>query len=739
MNVLVLGAYRDTEVGHTHPLVELLADFRRHDGVERLPLAGLAQADVAHFMAEVAGHELDDDGLSLARVIHSQTEGNPFFVREVLRHLTETGGLERQEGRFRTRLPVDDLGVPEGVREVVGRRLAHLSGEANAALRVAAVVGAEFETSVVRVASDLKDDVLLSALEEALAARVVVESSPGPAARHRFAHALVRDTFYGRLSAARRVAMHRQVAEAIETVHGAVDDQLPALAYHWARAAASAAETARAVDYATRAGDRALAATGPRRGRRLLRLRPQPAGRRRRPSRRSPSPRAPHPPGRGTAGAADPAFRQTLLEAAKLARQLGDAHGLARAASANTVGYLWTNAFAVDTDRIEVLEAAIPALGEADLRLRARLLATLGLETGWQPDHRRRLGLSDEALRIARTLDDPEALAHVLLARDSTTSSPETAAERLATTTELLAIGERLGDPVLSSRALSLRFKVAMELCDVTEADRSLTRNRELVADLGQRGLTWATLHHQATLAVLRGEPGLDAAISAASDLGRALAQPEIFTVANQLTLYFDRGPITQVETWMRETAERTGSPFITASYGNMLAATGRVEEGRAIFDELAVTDFAHPTHNAAWLACKTESSWLCARLGRADCVPLLRSTLEPYADNLVVTGFAGWVAGSVAFYLGLLSATERDWPAAEARFAAAAATHERIGAPAWLARTRLEWARMLLARRRPGDAERAEALLDQALATARRLGLASLEKETGELLCQNS
>lgn len=733
MKVLVVGAYRDTEVGQTHPLVEMLADFRRDDAVERLPLAGLEQADVAHFMAEVARRELDDDGLSLARIIHSQTEGNPFFVREVIRHLTETGELERQQGRWGTRLPIDELGVPEGVREVVGRRLAHLSGETNDVLRVAAVVGAEFEPAVVREASDLKDDTVLCALEEAIAARLVVES-PGPASRHRFAHAIVRDTLYGRLSAARRMTIHRRVAQAIETLHGAIDDQLPSLAHHWARAAASGAETARAVDYATRAGDRALfqlahdeaaryyasglnlldaAGAGANDSRRLeLLIRCGEAQRR----------------------AADPAFRQTLLDAATLARRLGDAHALARAAAANTVGHMWTNAFVVDVDRIEVLEAAISALGEADLRLRARLLATLGLETGWEPYHRRRVGLSDEALRIARSLDDPETLAHVLLARDYTMTAPDNAEERLVATSELLTISERLGDPVLSSRALSLRFKVAMELGDVAEAERSLTRNRELVADLGQRGLTWATLHHQATLAVLRGEPELDAAVCAAAELGRAIGQPEIFTWANQMTLYFDRAPISQVEPWIRQTAERTSSPFAKAAYGHLLAVTDRVDAAGAVFDDLAATDFAHPTHNAAWLACMTESSWLCAFLGRDDCVPRLRSTLVPYAGQLVVTGFAGWVAGSVAFYLGLLATTERDWSTAETQFAAAAATHEHIGAAAWLARTRLEWARMLVARRQPGDAEQAGALLGQAAATARELGLAKLETETGEL-----
>src|SRR5205823_14331211 len=116
------------------------------------------------------------------------------------------------------------------------------------------------------------------------------------------------------------------------------------------------------------------------------------------------------------------------------------------------------------------------------------------------------------------------------------------------------------------------------------------------------------------------------------------------------------------------------------------------------------------------------ECAWVSARLGRDDCVSRLRSNLEPYADQLVVGAFGGWVMGSVAFYLGLLARTIGDWPEAEAYFAAAATTHDRIGAPGRLPRPRLEWARMLLTRGEPGDGERAHNLLSQALAPARKL-----------------
>jgi tetratricopeptide (TPR) repeat protein len=698
---------------------------------------------VAAIVEQAAGRSLTEEGRALAGAVYEETEGNPFFVREVLRHLAETGAVERQEGGWTTRLPVDQLGIPEGVRDVVGRRLARLSSDTNHALRIAAVVGPEFELGVVQAAGDVSEETLLGAVEEAAAARLVTEVS---STRFRFAHALVRATLYESLSAARKVTLHRKAAEAIETIHrAALDDYVPALAHHWAKASAAVTDASRAVDYARQAGDRALAQlahdeaanyyasgldlldaggadpTDPRRVELLI--------------------------GRGEAQrrAGDPGYRQTLLDAAGLAARLGDAPALVRAALANTMGNVWTGILVVDTDRVQMLEAAIAAVGGDDLRRRVRLLATLGLELSWEDDHRRRLALSEEALRIARSLDDPETLAHVLLARDYTITAPENLTERFTATSELLAIAEQLGDPVLASRALGLRFKAAMELADVAEAERCLARNQALVTDLGQPILSWATFHHHATLRVLRSEADAEAAILAAYEFGVSAGRPEIglLSASQRFPLYLEQGRLGEIVEILRQTIERLRQadpdralyPLAQARWAFVLAETGQMEAAARHFDDLAATGFAHPTNNVAWLLFAVQCAWLCARLRREECVPPLRSRLEPYADQLVVASFGGEVSGSVALYLGLLATTVGDWQQAETYFTAAVATHDRIGAPAWLGRSHLEWARMLLARGEPGDGDRARDLLRQALATARELGLANIERDAVELL----
>ena len=732
--VLVVGTYRDTELTHDHPLVDVVADLRREGGVDRLSLGGLDDAGVAAIVEQSAGRALDDAGLALARAVYEETEGNPFFVREVLRHLAETGAVQRQADGWVTRLPVDQLGIPQGVREAVGHRLSRLSSPTNQTLRVAAVAGAEFELGVVQAAGELSEEALLGAVEEAVAARLVTEAS---ATRFRFAHALVRATLYESLTAARQVALHRRTAEAIEVIHEVgLDDYLPALAHHWAKASTPVTDTTPAVEYARRAGDRALAQLANNEaanyyasGLDLL-----DAGG----ADRSDPRRVDLLIGRGEAQrrTPDPAYRDTLLDAARLARELGDAQALARAALANTLGHMWTGVLQVDEDRVEMLEAAIAAIGEDDRRVRARLLATLGLELAWQPDHRRRLGLSEEALRISRSLDDPETLAHVLLARDYTITAPENATERLANTTELLSIAERLGDPVVASRALGLRFKAAMELADVDEAERSVAKNDSLVADMGQPMLTWAVKHHQATLAELHGSPDADAAIRTATEFAPALK--EMFFFAHVLTLRIEQGRAGEIEGWIGQTAERTQQFFFQSIHARVLLEVGRTDAAARLFEEFAAADFAHSTYNASWLMFEANCAWLCARLDRADCVDLLRATLEPYADQLIVTAFAGNLTGTVALYLAMLATAIGDWPDAEARFAAAAATHERVRAPQWLARTRLEWARMLQKRGEPEDRQRAGALLGAARAAASELGLAAMEREAAELLAKS-
>jgi tetratricopeptide (TPR) repeat protein len=212
--LLVIGTYRDTDLVRGHHLSSVLADLRRVDGVDRVDLEGLDAAGVTELMARLGGHELDDRGIELANVVLTETEGNPFFVGEILRHLAESGAIYESEGRWVSDAEsVADMGVPQGIREVVGRRLDALSPEANAALRTAAVIGQEFDLRVLARALEQSEDELIDALDPVLT-RGLLSEMPGEIDRFRFPHALVRQTLYEELSASRRVRVHARIAEA---------------------------------------------------------------------------------------------------------------------------------------------------------------------------------------------------------------------------------------------------------------------------------------------------------------------------------------------------------------------------------------------------------------------------------------------------------------------------------------------------------------------------------------------
>jgi class 3 adenylate cyclase len=733
LRLLVVATYRDSDIGRGHPLSDFLADLRRHGRAERLSLSGLDTLAVAAFIEAAAGHRLDDDEeQELPRVVWRETEGNPFFVAEVLRHLAESRAIERREGGWVLTTPLEKLGIPEGVRDVVSRRLSRLAESTNRVLSVAAVAGLEFEPTVVGRAAEVGEDELLAALEEATVARLLSEDA---GTRYHFAHALVRTTLYEELSGPRRVALHRRVAEAIEALHTKhLDDYLPALAHHWARASVPAGETARAVNYATRAGDRALAqlahdeavtyyrqalelldgAEGPtevvQRLELLIAL------------------------GEAQRRAGDPAHRNTLLDAARRAREHGDADALARAALANSRGTLMRAVGTVDTEQVAVLEEALEAIGSEDTTTRARLLATLGLELVWGEQQRRYL-LSDEALGVGRRLGDPATLAHVLLTRFFTVAVPATVQERLANTAELLEVCERLRDPVTTCRAYHLRARVAGEVADVEEVERCVVAYERLAEELAQPTLRWVGNWYRTGLVLLSGNlPEGERLALDILDVGRRIGQPdaEAFWALHLFNTRFEQGRLAEFETDFAKFVEEHPLHFFRAMLALLYCETCQEAQARRRFEELA-SDLTGLPMDVGWIRAVADLAAVCAHLGDVSRAAELSDLLAPYADQLVAAG--GVLTGSVSYYLGLLGVTLQRFEEAEARFAAAAATHERIGAPIWLARTRLEWARMLLTRRRPGDAERARDLLGQALATARELGLAKIEREAVELL----
>ena len=721
--LLVIGTYRDTELHRNHPLTELLADLRRQPGVHRVHLSGLDEIGVVTYLERTAGHDLSGGDLLLARAIHAETEGNPFFVREILRHLTETGQIQQRDGRWGAERRIVELGIPDGVREVVGRRLSRLSEETIGVLSVAAVVGAEFEFRLLGRACGQPEETVITALDEATGARLIIEVA-GSTLRYRFAHAIVRATLQDELTGARRLLLHRRVATAIEELHAhALDDHLPALARHWARASVDPAERTRAVDYAARAGERAVAQLANDDAvtyyRQAVDLLP-PAGDGRRIELLIAL-------GEAQRRAGDAAHRQTLLAAAGLARTRGDAAGLARAAIANSPGSKPSIFGITDHERVASLEAALDAVGPADSAARARLLAILALELFHTPDRGRRLALSDDALAIARRMDDPQTLSHVLVARPFAIGGPDTLTRRLDDTAELLRVAQRLDDPVTVHRAWWSRFRVAVEVGDVDEADRCLAAEHQLIADIGQPTLEWMTGLQDVATALRRGRfPDAERLIPEVYAQGQLAGQQDarLYYAIQLFQLRYEQGRVGEAEAVLRDVVAASPElPAIRAALALLLAETGRIEEATALFDEVAGDDLADLPVEASTMVAFGFCAELCAVLGDLPRAEQLSGVLAPYPDQIAVWA-VGLGIGSVAHFLGRLAQATGEHGRAVEYLLAAVADGERIGAPTWSARSRSELGRVLLARGEAADHERAVRLLEAAAAAACELGL---------------
>ena len=245
--LLIVGTYREMDVDADHALVALLADLRRDGVYERLPLAGLDRDGVGALIEATPATPAPS---AVVRQLHASTDGNPFFVEETVRHLIENCAAPRSGGWAAG--SIAELGVPEGVKEVLTRRLARLSETCRVLLSQASVLGREFPFDLLLAMSGDSEEAAIGALEEALGAHVVVEAQDGAYA---FTHALVRETLYEALSAPRRQRTHARAAVAIEAAPAADPEaRIAALAIHL-RLAGTAGDPAKAIEYSLRAGE----------------------------------------------------------------------------------------------------------------------------------------------------------------------------------------------------------------------------------------------------------------------------------------------------------------------------------------------------------------------------------------------------------------------------------------------------------------------------------------------------
>ncbi len=717
--LLILGAYRATEAT-VNGFADAVAELRRERLVTTLDIRGLAEHETAELVHLQTGTM---PSRSFSRALHAETEGNPFFVEEIVRHLAEAGVRTDIAGAHE----LQQFGLPEGVKDVIARRLGRLDAQAMDWLRVAAVIGRDVDEDLLERVVSLSEDDFLNALDEALAAGLVVESPRRPGL-YSFSHALIRETLYDGMSAPRRARIHRRVGQALEAQEA--NRNLTALALHFTRAA-DAEDAEKAIEYARRAGEQASAmlahedAAGhyaralevqerflpedtPRRCELLLAL----GGARVR---------------SGERPLAWAAFR----EAATLAVQLGDRDTVARAAIGASTRYIQPPGV-IDEELISLLEQALELIGDEHSVVRVRLLARLCGALYYSPRRAEMRTIAAEATAIAEEVALPEARALAAAARRRAFWGPAYLDQRLSDSTELLTLAREAGDLELELQGHAWLVVDLLEHGYWGAVDAQIEAFTAGAERLRQPLYVWNAAVWRAMRALLEGRleqaDRLAAEALAIGSHAETVTAPQYYAI-QLLGIRQEQGRMGELEVPARElVASNPHRPAWRAALAALLAEGDRREEAQREVDALAAQDFEDIPQDGDWLIAMTLLADCCAELKDETRATQLYELLLPYRDVNVVIGLAAVCMGSAASYLGRLAvAMGRKQEAAE-HFERALVANAALKAPVFLAHTQIDFAGTL------GRGPRAHKLIEAAARTAKSLALPRASRRLAQL-----
>ena len=685
-----------------------------------------------------SGHEAE---LEFARAIHEETEGNPFFVESMIRHLVDSGSIYEKDGRWAADRPVKELGIPEGLKDVIRQRLARLTEPTSRMLSLASISGRDFNLDVVEHVGDLSSDAMLESLDEAVAAQLV-EEVPGHVGRYSFSHALIHETLYDDHTGIRRARLHGRMGEAMEDLFGSAGEPpLPELAHHFLKSAEGGHDVEKAIAYAVRAGEDATAKLANNEAAGYYR-------------RALDTLRAHHPRDErrqcdlmlelgdaewraGDFEQAKEAFRQ----AAELAEALGEAEDFARAALGFGGPFAAFEAGTVDEALVELLGRALEGLSMNDSTLRARVTSRFAEAMTFSPGRERGAELSDEAIAMARRLGDRPTLAYVLERAHWATWGPENLEQRLAVATEITELAEDAGDIAAQIQIRMWRLAHLLEMGDIRAVDAEHEACRRLADRLRQPYNLWQVATVDATIALLEGRfSEVELLAQRALAIGQEAENRNAVALCGVqiLALRREEGRLGELEAGMAEFVDQyPGIPGWRSGLAWLHTELGHEAEARREFERMSDPGFSGFPRDMFWLKSMTLLAEVCASLGDVERADDLYRTLLPYAERCIIDAPVAASSGSVGRPLGCLATTLSRFDEAAAHFERALEVNARIRARPWLAYTQYEYARMLLARGEPDGSARARELLGEALATADRLGMTSLAERARPVKAQ--
>jgi hypothetical protein len=698
--LMVVGTYREAEARLLPEVGKTLAQVAREACV--LPLRRLDPREVSDFVTHATGAEPSAERVE---AIHRRTEGNPLFLRELLRL---EGAAERK---------------PEGIREVVRARLSLLTPAVRRTLEAAAVLGRELDLDALVAIADAPLFDVNGQL--ALAEDAGIVEPLEQAGRFRFTHGLLREGLYDDLSPDRRAALHRAAAKSLARRDG---EPLTELAHHLLRAL-PAVTVAEAADAALRAAERAMsllafedAAALSVRAVELLEVA---AGEERRLF------EATLVLGSARIHAADLALgKASCLRAADLARGLHDGERFARAVLG--CAYEYTPGVR-DVALIGLLHEALAMLPDGDSALRARCMAQLAAERQPEPDARPPIELARAAVAMARRVGDADTLRFTLSMAGLAMLMFADPEERRAVSQEALRLALAVGDKMAAMRAHLCLATDCWELGDRAGADAHVRSYRALSDEFRHSRFRWTSLvldlpstlsegrFDEAERSLRAAEPAMledesRGASMAAGPLGFCRAAER----------YED---LPALEARLRSTFGSLGHA-LSSCIGEMFIAElhARAGDRQRTEAQLAAVR-AHPSfgeiQEATWLALLAEP---CHLLGERELAERLYAALLPRAHRFLNLGYLGpSCEPPYSQRLGLLAQTLGRLDDAVAHLSDAESRMVQVGMKPHLARVRCELASVLLARAGAGDRERAAVLLKAAHSLAQELGQAAL------------
>jgi DNA-binding SARP family transcriptional activator len=661
--LLVVGTYRDVEVERESVLSELIGELRRDELLDRVPVGGLAAEEICALAELPPG---------AARRLREVTGGNPLFVGELLRARAEAGP--------------GDFEVPEGIRDVLLRRVTRLGEPAHAVLTLAAVAGESFAVRTLELAGEAGGDAVLDVVERALAARLLTPSERPDVVG--FAHALVRETLYGELGEAKRARLHLRVGEALEAQRGD-----PAqLAHHFFQARHVAGPD-RAIHHAREAADRAAealawedAAAQLERALEADRLREPP----------DPCDRTELLLALGEAclRGGHATARRAFAEAAEVARGRFPRQ-LARAA----IGYggRYYEAGVVDDELIALLREALEGLPDGESELRAVVLARLAEILHFAGDTDASIRLSERAVGLAGGLGDDQVLAAALAGRHVALLHVAHVEERLSVVARMLELARRAGDREREMQALQARIFDLLTVGDVPAAREDVARLDALARELRQPLFEHFVVAWSCTFAQLDGRLDEAERLALESFAMRQRLETQDAESVLAAQLFMIRRAQGRVEELLPAVTDAVQRYPALAAWRAALPlvhlAAGDEERARAELDRLVGGLSAVPEDffwlTAAWLLAEASAAMRAAGPSEA-----LYDRLAPFAGRFVQIGYAA-CDGPVARLLGLLAAARGDSALAAAHLEDALQASRIAGAAALEARARAELAEL--------------------------------------------